>query len=734
MSAPPGNRRPASDDISIREFAPPLGIGLSPTVARVQKELGGEPVTSFEMVEAILRKHPEYARSVERPTGESFDPTVAGKRTAQKWLQDVIGLLRPDRARELHGRLLIVSLARLDPSLERTLRTHDFLPALTGEIQEMPELIFKPAQETAEPGSESGAEPKRQAIPLDQVPLHYDNPTLHDQLGRRGFARALAIRFERIWREYRSTAQAGSFIFHLHGPWGSGKSSLLEMLRDELQASSDNPGSRPASGEGTRPAPDPVAGRPWVVVNFNAWQHQRLDPPWWFLLDAVYRQGRHQLWARLKQRGRAAWLMAHEAGWRVTMGRLDVIIAALILLALATFSVIYLVRVVPDALTGAAAPPEGKGVAAPLRGYDTLAQGIGAILTLVGSLVSVVALVTRSLLSGSARAAQKFVQAGSDPMDRISRHFRRLLGWIDAPVLVVIDDLDRCQPLYVVSLLEGIQTLFTDSRVLYVLSGDRRWLYACFEKAYEPFAASVQEPGRRLGSLFLEKAVQLSVSVPRLSTDMQGAYWQYLLGKDPGQARDEAARAEAEIRGEFKNAKTEAQVFDKVNPTQEPNPIRQQVRRQVAIEHLASAPLEASTLYFLEPFAPLLEPNPRAMKRLLNDYSMQRDQAILAGHDLSDPTRRKQLALWTILCLRWPALEEHFVESATNEPRKLPPELHNLVSSSPVKRVLEGECVGTPLDRGAIGWLAGLRSVEGSPEVGLRAAALEDDKPSAGGP
>jgi hypothetical protein len=29
----------------------------------------------------------------------------------------------------------------------------------------------------------------------------------------------------------------------------------------------------------------------WIVVMFNAWQHQRTGPPWWSLMDAVFKRG-----------------------------------------------------------------------------------------------------------------------------------------------------------------------------------------------------------------------------------------------------------------------------------------------------------------------------------------------------------------------------------------------------------------------------------------------------------
>ena len=45
------------------------------------------------------------------------------------------------------------------------------------------------------------------------------------------------------------------------------------------------------------------------------------------------------------------------------------------------------------------------------------------------------------------------------------------------------------------------------------------------------------------------------------------------------------------------------------------------------------------------------------MKRILNAYAVHRDLAILGGLDvLGDPALRGQLALWTILSMRWPLL------------------------------------------------------------------------------
>jgi len=69
----------------------------------------------------------------------------------------------------------------------------------------------------------------------DAVPLHLDQPADRDLLGRKVFAEALARHASRIWQQGGNHA----FALHVHGPWGSGKSSLLNLIRRELQGTED---------------------------------------------------------------------------------------------------------------------------------------------------------------------------------------------------------------------------------------------------------------------------------------------------------------------------------------------------------------------------------------------------------------------------------------------------------------------------------------------------------------
>ncbi len=637
-------------------------------------------VPPFALVREILVNHREYGAGRGENVGHLPGPASGVSKPASAWLAEVHELFGPERVSRLPGRLLILGLAHLEPQLAEYLEAQDgFLTALRAELKEPFESLLLPQAKSEVPAVPPPAETPTAPPPInDPATFHLDSPAIDDRLGRRGFARALAIRLERIWREMNPQDRPsdrpvpqGSFVLHLHGPWGSGKSSILEMLRREL---------RP---EGKTAAP--TVASPWVVVDFNAWQNQRLAPPWWPLLDGIFRQSARQVpWAR------RWWLRACEGLWRFSTKRRDLLVFGALFLVLGFLGYRFLRPALIEQLA------KGLGDMGASAGHIS---DIVAVLTLVTSWIW---LGSRSLVSGSARAAQSFLDSATDPMDRIQRHFQTMVRTVKRPIAVFVDDLDRCQAGYVVQLLEGIQTLFRDPRVVYVIAADQRWLHACFEKTYEAFAESVREPGRRLGSLFLEKAFEISVALPELSPGVRAEYWRYLLGGDSAQAEKRLASLEQEARAEFRHDRSEQQVVARLDESQgaaeADDPLRAQARRQVAVEQLASAAVEKDVSFFLQPFAPLLEPNPRSMKRLLNAYAIRRDLAILSGLDvLGDEGRRKKLALWTILALRWPALEDFLRDKAGGDDAEPGAEVAALLASREVAEVVEGRELGGPL-------------------------------------
>jgi len=119
------------------------------------------------------------------------------------------------------------------------------------------------------------------------------------------------------------------------------------------------------------------------------------------------------------------------------------------------------------------------------------------------------------------------------------------------------------------------------------------------------------------------------------------------------------------------------------------------------------------TEHFLAPYATLLEPNPRSMKRLVNAFGLQHAVNLLSGVDVP----LEALARWTILEQRWPRLAELLAvdpslvdafadENAPDDPR-IAEVLGPLFTSAAVRRVMSADDEGATLGSDVIRRLVG---------------------------
>jgi hypothetical protein len=642
---------------------------LSSSVRTVVEEFrkvdeGG--VTASDIVRRLLYHHGEYGGGMAKNI-RLRDVTASDTRSSlEDWIRAVQSQYDSTKVSMLDGRLMILGLTRIVPDLEEQLSV-EFIGRLKRELKEPFDSLLL--------GQAKGRG--------DTVPSHVDRPSEVDQLGRQAFAQALALRLRRVRADLDKTGDRTSFLLHIHGPWGAGKTSLLNLLRRELR------------GEPAR----------WVVIDFNAWQHQRLGSPWWWLMNSVFRQGAQQL--SKPYRWRSVNLRIHEYWWRMKTGWTPYIIT----LALLAWGVTVLIEL----STGGPA----RFKATDFSAIGTNAKHVAAVITLLTTLWGLGLGFSRWLVLGSARAGNVFMESTRDPMESLSRHFNDILRWIKEPVCIFIDDLDRCQAGYVVDLLEGIQTLFREAPVTYVVAADRRWLFASYEKAYDIFVTSVLEPGRPLGYLFLEKTFQLSTSVPRMSLAAQEGYWHYLIRVGQQEVEAKLSKARAEAKERLQRLQTEEEILEEVR-LNSGDRIQRQALREAAVVRLARADVDAWTEHTLKPFAPLLEPNPRAMKRLVNAYGIQRAIATLSEEEIP----REQLALWTIVSLRWPILAD-YLENHPDMVRQvgkstvvdsIPQNLRALFQDDTVTMVIRDNEI-TPLDEKAIRSCASLRTSDSSARV-----------------
>jgi hypothetical protein len=449
-----------------------------------------------------------------------------------------------------------------------------------------------------------------------------DDPAMVDALERGPFAAVLATRIVEIRKSARSDEPDGdrAFMVHLHGPWGSGKSSILNLLRRELE--------------------EPEEGEASLVVMFNAWRQQRMRPPWWALMNAIYRGAvsRPGRWRERFRLWRTWWF------WRWKAEMLPLLLVVVIVAGL-TFLILS---------------------AKTLGSIETVAK-IGV--TAAAALASLYAY-SRIMIFGSQKAVQAYADLTTDPYRRIIELFNRLVSRIDSPLVVFVDDLDRCDSSYVVELLEGIQTLFRHAPVTYVVAADRKWICSSFEKKYGDFSATIGEPCRPLGYLFLDKLFQISAEMPRLTREVQAAYLAALLREEgSGEAAiapEIMAEAEERVSGITDEAELQRLIAAEeakpvpANEKEESHNLQRALRRAAALQ-ITSAAASEETEHRLQKLAHLLEPNPRSMKRLVNAVGMAQARGILEGRTASPETR----ARWAMLSLRWPVLADFIADHPT---------------------------------------------------------------------
>ncbi len=734
-------------------------IDLSISVRNVIDRLSEKgKVNAKDIVDELLSDHTGYALGKAK-----FPPNTISSghnKTVEDWIKEVHSLYDKEKMRLLYihekvalltGRHVILGLCAIEQDLGKQLMEDDFLDAIVGEIESQIKESFTSL--LTNKGQKLWLELKRSNTSY-YVPNFTDDPAKVDFLGRKAFAKMLAMRLRRLRNENKylfcwdeipgkdsiklieflerdfginwvkkesieksndgrtisfsegtnslflrlnnqktrailkindvrayelvvkiengmlnlyGTIRLGAMLVHIHGPWGSGKSSFLNFLSEELHKSSGNNDSSP-----------------WVIVKFNAWQHQRLGHPWWSLMDTVFKEALHQV----SDKKRSYYLLFNEWKWRLGPGWLHYSLS-IVLLLIAIF--LFFRMNETNSIESA-------------NNYIGLYSGI---IALVGAISSGAVGLGRSLLPGSARAATTFMESTSGPLQAIKDHFCDMMKKMNQPVAIFIDDLDRCQVDYTVELLEGIQTLFRETEVTYVIAADKRWLCTSYEKVYNDFIDTVNEPGRPLGHLFIEKTFQFTVSLPRLSPKRKKDYWQHLMSSNKSRRQEDQGKARIDAQQRLKELRTEKEITEVLKMSSD-DPIYDQAIREAAIVRLAQKDVEENTEeHILKQFADLMEPNPRAMKRFANSYGVQMAMDIMRGGSMET----EKLALWTIILLRWPLLaeflEEHpeLVEFIGNESipdDRIPQNLRKLFQDSNIIDVIKGKGIGVMIDEDTI--------------------------------
>jgi hypothetical protein len=207
-----------------------------------------------------------------------------------------------------------------------------------------------------------------------------------------------------------------------------------------------------------------------------------------------------------------------------------------------------------------------------------------------------------------------------------------------AALIILIDDLDRCEPGRLVETLEAIKLFLSVSRVAFVIGADQRIVRYAIAKRYE--TGRVEAEGLRtdryvdLVTDYLEKLIQVPYHLPRLSPSEIETYMSLLF------CQRHAPSAFKAVHKAFLDARRRS-----VSAT-----FGYQQIKNLFEEQLFSFPEELDrALAWCSRIAPalsdVLKGNPRQTKRLLNAMLLRLALAGAAGLTVSDQILTKLMLL-----------------------------------------------------------------------------------------
>ena len=491
-----------------------------------------------------------------------------------------------------------------------------------------------------------------------------DRPSHIDQLGVQRYAEALA--------QFVLHPETTPLTVAVHGPWGKGKSTFMQLVQQSLQRDSLLRGAAkgiidrqiaeaPFGDDGQLQRPEQVGRLAWkralrdvrkqvVTVWFNAWRFQDSTQIWAGLASVITEELEKALpwWRRL--------LTPIARAWRTQRAQLitELVlpgVTALLILVLAALGIPSLVNWLDSQLTS-----------------NALAKLLGAVVPAVGAVAAsfwIVATQARRVLQPVServlayirrpdyRAQMGYQNQVLEDVQFVRHRLCRDEGDETEPrVFVFIDDLDRCPTGKIMEILQAINLILGESKFYVFLGIDTEMIYRAIIDACRT-AYGAAPVGRRFAETYLQKIVQLPFHLPETPEDQRASF----------------------VTDMFSMAARESTPDNTGSGSERPDGKKEFLRwdRGVLGDPGLAAPTRAedtlSELQAFLDFLPDLSDNPREIKRLVNMHRFVK--IVLQGQGRPAPTNKDQrkLVKWLIFCDRWPDLIDKVLKNEKPEPR-----------------------------------------------------------------
>lgn len=360
--------------------------------------------------------------------------------------------------------------------------------------------------------------------------------TVEDDLGYASYAHA-------ICRFMTHPRTKPPLTISIQAPWGGGKTSLMRMIQKELDpqglsgADSSDQGWRGKLSvkaalheidhwlrektEPTLPSADAKQPNQLLTVWFNAWKYENTNQVWAGLVDEFMRQ----IAARLQP-------VERELFWlRLNIHRVDV-------------------RKVRDRLHARLMDYWWRAARIGLAGFGGLlvlsgavyaaylqsgkaALEMGSLIGMVGSVFGATVTAIASFFGAQRKTENEPAAANMNEyldvpdyraelgfVHQVEADLRRVLASVPSryqPIVIFIDDLDRCSPTKVAEVIEAVNLFLAGDfpNCLFVLGMDAEMVAAALQSAHQAVTAQLpRDAAIPVGWRFMDKFIQLPFVVP----------------------------------------------------------------------------------------------------------------------------------------------------------------------------------------------------------------------------
>ncbi|MFV0402893.1 MAG: P-loop NTPase fold protein [Bacteroides graminisolvens] len=356
----------------------------------------------------------------------------------------------------------------------------------------------------------------------------------------------------------------------LFGDWGSGKSSILEVLKNEIEKESKT-----------------------ACLYFNGWVFEGYDDAKAALLETILKEFEDEKKFGVEIQDQIKKLFKSVKWMRVIgFGIKNIVLPTAAAYMTGGLS---LISQLADGLKNAAEDPDG--LVAKIKEHDTEAF--------------LKQFVTESEDTGNFDVVRKF----RDDFEELLKKSK-----IDK-LVIIIDDLDRCLPDRIIDNLEAIKLFLNVKNTAFIIGADPRIVRHAIEYRYKDkiIDTNAENTNDRIVNDYLEKLIQIPYTLPKLSDSEVETYITLLFCENDLESADDFNKV-LEAFKKFRSLERYsvfdfAKVKDAVGDASKTDKLEQNVSLIAKL-----SPIISESLYG----------NPRQIKRFLNTFMLRKKLATVA--------------------------------------------------------------------------------------------------------